>query len=61
MVMKYIVTIWTNYGSNNSDAFTLKSEKPLAGITEITVTNIDANTEWVRVVGEKALPAVELF
>ncbi|MBW4477629.1 MAG: hypothetical protein KME54_12335 [Tolypothrix brevis GSE-NOS-MK-07-07A] len=55
------MTIWTNYGSNNSDAFTLKSEKPLAGITEITVTNIDANTEWVRVVGEKALPAVELF
>jgi iron complex outermembrane recepter protein len=45
----------------NGDAFTFKSEKPLAGITEITVTNIDANTMRVTVVGEKALPAVELF
>ncbi len=45
----------------NGDAFTFKSEKPLAGITEITATNIDANTVRVTVVGEKALPAVELF
>jgi iron complex outermembrane receptor protein len=45
----------------NGDAFTFKSEKPLAGITEITATNIDANTLRVTVVGEKALPVVELF
>jgi iron complex outermembrane recepter protein len=45
----------------NGDAFTFKSEKPIEGITEITVTNIDANTVRVTVVGEKALPAVELF
>ncbi|BAY67801.1 TonB-dependent receptor plug domain-containing protein [Anabaena sp. FACHB-709] len=45
----------------NGDAFTFKSEKPIEGITEITVTNIDVNTVRVTVVGEKALPAVELF
>ncbi|MBW4642061.1 MAG: AMIN domain-containing protein [Goleter apudmare HA4340-LM2] len=45
----------------NGEAFTFKSEKPLAGITEITVTNIDANTVRVTVTGEKALPVVELF
>ncbi|MBW4477591.1 MAG: TonB-dependent siderophore receptor [Tolypothrix brevis GSE-NOS-MK-07-07A] len=45
----------------NGEAFTFKSEKPLAGITEITVTNVDANTVRVTVVGEKALPVVELF
>ncbi|WP_348982710.1 TonB-dependent siderophore receptor [Brasilonema octagenarum] len=42
-------------------AFTFRSEKPLAEITEITVQNIDANTVRVTVVGEKALPTVELF
>ncbi|MBW4431890.1 MAG: TonB-dependent siderophore receptor [Pelatocladus maniniholoensis HA4357-MV3] len=46
---------------SNGDAFTFKSEKPLEGITQITVTNIDANTVRVTVVGEKALPAIELF
>ncbi|MBW4612080.1 MAG: TonB-dependent siderophore receptor [Desmonostoc vinosum HA7617-LM4] len=45
----------------NGDAFTFKSEKPLAGITSITVINIDANTVRVTVIGEKALPVVELF
>ena len=45
----------------NGEAFTFKSEKPLAEITEIIVTNIDANTVQVTVVGEKALPTVELF
>ncbi len=28
----------------NGDGFTFRSEKPLAGITEITVANFDANT-----------------
>jgi iron complex outermembrane recepter protein len=45
----------------NGDAFTYRSEKPIEGITEITVTNIDANTVRVKIVGEKALPTVELF
>jgi iron complex outermembrane recepter protein len=45
----------------NGDAFTFRSEKPLAGITQINVTNVDANTVRVTVVGEKALPTVELF
>ncbi len=45
----------------SGEAFTFRSEKPLAEITEITVTNIDANNVRVTVVGEKVLPAVELF
>ncbi|MEH1914728.1 TonB-dependent siderophore receptor [Nostoc sp.] len=45
----------------SGEAFTFRSEKPLAEITEITVTNIDANTVRVTVVGEKNLPTVELF
>ncbi|MCL6751724.1 TonB-dependent siderophore receptor [Nostoc sp. CCCryo 231-06] len=45
----------------NGDGFTYRSEKPIEGITEITVANIDANTVRVTVVGQKALPAVELF
>ena len=45
----------------NGDAFTFRSEKPLTGITEITVTNIDANTVRLTVVGVAALPTVELY
>jgi len=45
----------------SGEAFIFRSEKPLAGIIEITVVNIDANTIRVTVVGEKALPVVELF
>jgi iron complex outermembrane receptor protein len=45
----------------SGDAFTFRSEKPVAGVTEITVTNVDANTVRVTVVGEKTLPTVELF
>ncbi|UKO96930.1 TonB-dependent receptor domain-containing protein [Nostoc sp. UHCC 0870] len=45
----------------SGEAFTFRSEKPVEGITEITVTNIDANTVRVAVVGENALPTVELF
>jgi len=45
----------------NGDGFTFRSEKPLAGITEITVTNFDAKTIRVTVVGENSLPVVELF
>ncbi|MGI2909531.1 TonB-dependent siderophore receptor, partial [Tolypothrix sp. VBCCA 56010] len=45
----------------SGDAFTFRSQKPITGITEITVTNVDANTVRVTVIGEKALPTVELF
>ncbi|MEH2253297.1 MAG: AMIN domain-containing protein [Nostoc sp.] len=45
----------------SGNAFTFRSEKPLAGITEITVTNVNANTVRVTVVGVAALPTVELF
>ncbi|MEH2168738.1 MAG: AMIN domain-containing protein [Nostoc sp.] len=42
-------------------AFTFHSDKPIAGITEITVTNFDANTIRVSVTGEGSVPQVELF
>ncbi|WP_442949268.1 TonB-dependent siderophore receptor [Nostoc sp.] len=45
----------------SGEAFTFRSEKPLAGVTEITVTNFDANTIRVTVVGEASSPTVELF
>ncbi|MBW4509446.1 MAG: TonB-dependent siderophore receptor [Scytonematopsis contorta HA4267-MV1] len=45
----------------SGEAFTFRSSKPLAGITEITVTNVDTNTVRVTVAGEKTLPTVELF
>ncbi|MEH2070892.1 MAG: TonB-dependent siderophore receptor [Nostoc sp.] len=38
-----------------------QQEKPIAGITQITVTNLNAKTVRLTVVGEKALPTVELF
>ncbi|MDM9381150.1 TonB-dependent siderophore receptor [Chlorogloeopsis sp. ULAP01] len=45
----------------SGEAFTFRSEKPLEGITVITVANIDANTVRITVAGEKTLPAIELF
>ncbi|MBW4643219.1 MAG: TonB-dependent siderophore receptor [Goleter apudmare HA4340-LM2] len=45
----------------NGEVFTFRSEKPIAGITEITVTNQDTNTIRVSVIGETSLPTVELF
>ena len=45
----------------NGKSYTFRSDKPIAALREITVTNIDANTVRVTVVGEKALPTVELF
>ena len=45
----------------NGDAFTFRSQKPLEGIREITVTNLDANTIRVTVVGEEGLPIVKSF
>lgn len=40
---------------------TFRSEKPIAGIAEIAVTNFDANTIRVTVTGEAGIPVVELF
>ncbi len=45
----------------NGDTFTFRSEKPIAGVTEITVTNFDAQTIRVSVTGETGVPTVELF
>ncbi|MEA5565541.1 TonB-dependent siderophore receptor [Anabaena sp. UHCC 0399] len=43
----------------NGDTF--RQEKPTAGITEVTVTNLDTNTVRVIVTGETGAPQVELF
>ncbi|WP_334976782.1 TonB-dependent siderophore receptor [Nostoc sp.] len=45
----------------SGDAFTFRSNKPIAGIAEITVTNFDANTIRVTVIGQGSIPQVELF
>ena len=45
----------------SGDAFTFRSDKPIAGVSEITVTNFDANTIRVIVTGEVSQPVVELF
>ncbi|MDZ8032220.1 TonB-dependent siderophore receptor [Nostoc sp. DedSLP04] len=45
----------------SGEAFTFRSDKPIAGVTEITVTNFDANTIRVTVMGEASVPVVELF
>ncbi|MEH2308027.1 TonB-dependent siderophore receptor [Nostoc sp.] len=45
----------------SGDTFTFRSERPVAGITEITVANFDANTIRVTVIGEASVPTVELF
>ncbi|MBW4647014.1 MAG: TonB-dependent siderophore receptor [Goleter apudmare HA4340-LM2] len=45
----------------SGDVFTFRSQKPTAGITEITVINFDANTIRVTVAGEIGLPTFELF
>ncbi len=40
----------------NGEAFVFRSPKPIPGITEITVTNEDANTIRVTVTGEGGVP-----
>lgn len=45
----------------NSEAFVFRSPKPIPGITEITVTNEDANTIRVTVTGGGGVPTVKLF
>ncbi|WP_244329179.1 TonB-dependent siderophore receptor [Tolypothrix sp. PCC 7910] len=38
-----------------------RQEKPIAGVSEVTVTNVDSNTIRVAVVGVDTIPKVELF
>ncbi|MEH2407274.1 AMIN domain-containing protein [Nostoc sp.] len=45
----------------SGEAFTFRSQKPIQGVTEIIVTNFDASTIRVTVIGEASLPAVELY
>ncbi|MEH2066861.1 MAG: TonB-dependent siderophore receptor [Nostoc sp.] len=45
----------------SGEAFTFRSEKPIAGVSEITVTNFDANTIRVSAIGQTGVPTVELF
>ncbi|MEH1845740.1 MAG: TonB-dependent siderophore receptor [Nostoc sp.] len=45
----------------SGDAFTFRSDKPIVGVTQITVTNFDAQTIRVTVTGETLVPVVELF
>ncbi|MHC5747667.1 MAG: TonB-dependent siderophore receptor [Nostoc sp.] len=45
----------------SGDSFIFRSQNPVEGITEITVTNLDANTIRVTVTGKAGLPVVELF
>jgi iron complex outermembrane receptor protein len=40
---------------------TFRAEKPITGITEITVTNFDANTIRIIVTGAAGIPVVDLF
>ncbi|MEH1946795.1 MAG: TonB-dependent siderophore receptor [Nostoc sp.] len=40
---------------------TFRQEKPIAGVSEITVTNSDANTIRMAVIGIDSIPKVELF
>ncbi|MEH2392109.1 MAG: TonB-dependent siderophore receptor [Nostoc sp.] len=45
----------------SGEGYTFRSQKPIQGVTEITVTNFDASTIRVTVTGEASLPAVELY
>ncbi|AFY58536.1 outer membrane receptor protein [Rivularia sp. PCC 7116] len=45
----------------SGDTFEFTQEKPLQGITEIIVTNLNANTVRIAVKGESGLPKIELF
>ncbi|MEH2238950.1 TonB-dependent siderophore receptor [Nostoc sp.] len=45
----------------SGEAFIFRSDKPVKGVTQITVTNFNANTIRVTVIGEASVPTVELF
>ncbi|WP_414545458.1 TonB-dependent siderophore receptor [Nostoc sp. CCY0012] len=56
----YIVDI-PNAQLNLPDGDVFRQEQPMEGITEVTVTNLDASTIRVMVTGETGAPQVELF
>jgi len=56
----YIVDI-PNAQLRLSSGDTFRQEQPTAGISEVIVSNLDANTIRVMVTGEAAAPQVELF
>ncbi|MBW4564786.1 MAG: TonB-dependent siderophore receptor [Mojavia pulchra JT2-VF2] len=56
----YIVDI-TSAQLRLSSGNTFRQEKPIAGVSEVTVTNSDANTIRVAVTGVDSIPKVELF
>ncbi|MEH2180226.1 TonB-dependent siderophore receptor [Nostoc sp.] len=45
----------------SGEGFTFRLEKPLTGITQISVINFDNQTIRVTVVGEASLPTIELY
>ncbi|MEH2236531.1 TonB-dependent siderophore receptor, partial [Nostoc sp.] len=45
----------------SGEAFIFRSDKPVKGVTQITVTNFNANTIRVTVIGEASVLTVELF
>ncbi|MDF5731967.1 MAG: AMIN domain-containing protein [Rhizonema sp. PD38] len=45
----------------SGDGFTFRSLAPIAGVSEIIVTNFNANTIRVTVAGRAKLPTIELF
>lgn len=57
----YIADIPSSQLRLPSGGNTFRQENPVAGITEVTVTNVDASSIRVTVIGEAGVPAVELF
>ncbi|MFS0516446.1 TonB-dependent siderophore receptor [Nostoc sp. UIC 10607] len=57
----YIADIPSSQLRLPSGGNTFRQENPVAGITEVTVTNVDANSIRVTVIGEAGVPVVELF
>ena len=58
---KIFITEIPNAQLKLSEENVFKKEKPIAGISEIIVTNKDNNTIQIKVIGESNLPKVELF
>ncbi|MDB9306914.1 MULTISPECIES: TonB-dependent receptor [Cyanophyceae] len=56
----YIVDI-TNSQLSLPNGDVVRQENPTEGIAEVTVTNLDANTIRVTVIGEASAPQVQLF
>jgi iron complex outermembrane recepter protein len=46
---------------NLPNSNTIRQEKPIPGVAEVTIVNLNANTIRMTVVGEASIPKVELF